>query len=88
MGIKLGDGLDFGLEAKQVLKLKPGNIVLYKKIEKGVVSRATAEVVQTSSDGEKCLIIIRFNDYVIEGKTNLEIEQEFWADKSELRLFE
>jgi hypothetical protein len=88
MGMELGDGLIFGLNAEEFRNLKMGDTVLYRKIENGIVSRATAEVVLASSDGEKCLIIIRSDYYVIQGKEILEIGKEFLADKSELRLFE
>lgn len=87
MGIDDGEGLDFGIDAEQVRKLKLGDPVLYQKIENEIVSRGIAEVVMVADDGEKCLITIRPND-VIEGEENLEIEKAFWADKSELRLFE
>lgn len=88
MGIDDGDGPGFGLNAEQFRSLKLGDTVLYQKIENGIVSRATVEVIMTAGDGEKCLIIIRSDYFVIEGKENLEIGKEFWADISELRLFE
>ena len=88
MGIEIGDDVDFGLNAEQFRNLKMGDTVLYRKIENGIVSRATAEVVLTCGDGEKCLITIRSNDDVNEGKETLEIAKAFLADISELRLFE
>lgn len=88
MGIEDGDGPGFGLNAEQFRSLKLGDTVLYQKIENGIVSRATVEVIMTAGDGEKCLITIRSDYFVIKGKENLEIGKEFWADISELRLYE
>jgi len=88
MGIDLGEGDQFGLDAEQFQNLKMGDTVLYQKTENDIVSRAIAEVVLPAGDDEKCLIIIRSDYYVIKGKENLEIGKEFRADKSELKIFE